>query len=517
MEEARTQVPLADRGTFKPSDEGPALRDPLGFEGYQKAWDAQESPWGESVAAGPAAIGGHPVELALFDFSFFGGSMGEIAGERLSLAMERAARRRVPFVLRTSTGGARMQEGMAALVQMPKVVAARMAMGRSHVPFVAVLGHPTTGGVLASVGALADLTYAEAGATIGFAGPRVVESFTGKAPGRTSHKASTALKSGLVDDEVSPAEVAGRIATFLDILKATGRSLIPSPPTNSPVASASGGSTGAPVGSASGGSTGAPVGSASGGSTYGGRIEPWDAVRAARDPARPRGRALVEAMSEGTLVELRGDRQGVDDEAVMTAITRVGERKMLVIALEHGHSPTPSGFRKARRALEIAGRLGLPVATLVDTAGADPSPASENAGIAWEIARLFEAMLTAPVPVIAVVTGEGGSGGALAFATADRLLIYRDATFSVIGPEAAAQILWRDPSRAAEAATLQALTAHDLRGLGIADEVVEDTLTPEGLASVLAYHLARLEDERPGGDWGRSRQNRWRKPRGKQE
>jgi acetyl-CoA carboxylase alpha subunit len=128
---------------------------------------------------------------------------------------------------------------------------------------------------------------------------------------------------------------------------------------------------------------------------------------------------------------------------------------------------------------------------------------------------LFEAMLTIDVPVISIVTGEGGSGGALAFATGDRLLIYRDATFTVIAPEGAAQILWRDPSRAPEAARLQRLTAHDLQDLGIADEVVESRLTPEGLASVLAYHLARLEEERvAGGDWARSRQTRWREPRG---
>ncbi len=480
MREADEGIPLADAGSFRPVDDDLVTDDPLGFKGYHDSVRATQSPWGESVGAGPATIGGHDVELALFDFDFFGGSMGEVAGERLARAMERAGRRRVPFVLRVTTGGARMQEGMAALVQMPKVVAARVAFARSHLPFVVVLAHPTTGGVLASLGALADLTLAEAGATVGFAGPRVVESFTGRKPTRRSHRAESALRQGLVDEVVSSEEAPGAVQRFLGVLGHEDR-LIPAAPASGP----------------------------------GGRIEAWDAVRASRKSSRPRGRSLVEGMADNGIVELRGDRQGADDPAVVAAILRVAGRKTLVIALEHGDPPGPGAYRKARRALEVADRLRLPVTTLVDTGGADPSPDSENAGIAWEIARLFETMLTVDVPVISIVTGEGGSGGALAFATGDRLLIYRDATFSVIAPEGAAQILWRDPSRASEAARLQRLTAHDLQDLGIADEVVESPLTPDGLASVLAYHLARLEEERvAGGDWARSRQTRWREPRG---
>jgi acetyl-CoA carboxylase carboxyl transferase subunit beta len=470
-------IPLADAATFKPTEDGLIPEDPLGFTGYKESLEAADGRWGESVAVGPATISGHKVELALFDFSFLGGSMGEVAGERLARGLERAARWETPFVLRVATGGARMQEGMAALVQMPKVVAARLALARAHVPFVAVLGQPTTGGVLASLAALADLTIAEAGATVGFAGPRVVESFTGKAPTKRSHRAESAFEHGLVDEVVSSDKIKPAVTRFLNFLKKEDR-LIPVPPTM----------------------------------LYGGRIDAWDAVRSARASGRPSGRALIKGIADEPVIELRGDRQGTDDPGVVAAFVRVSGRKTLVLALDRDHPPGPGAYRKARRALEIAGRLRLPVTTLVDSRGADPSPASENAGIAWEIAKLFEAMLTAPVPIISIVTGEGGSGGALAFATADRLLIYRDAIFSVIGPEAAAQILWRDASKAADAARLQRLTAHDLQDLGIADEVVESELTAEGLASVLAYHLARLEEERAaGGEW--ARQKRWRNPR----
>ena len=492
MQDREATIPLADAGSFETFGDALAIEDPLGFDGYREAAEnalagyreasesASSGPWDESVVAGAAEIGGHKVELAFFNFDFFGGSMGEVAGERLARALERAGRRRVPFVLHVRTGGARMQEGMAALVQMPKVIAARMALGRSHLPFIAVLGNPTTGGVLASLGALADFTLAEAGATVGFAGPRVVEAFTGRAPTRKSHRSESALGAGLIDAAVAP-DVAPRVvAQFLAVMDVDSKPMIPVPePAN-----------------------------------YGGRIDAWEAVEAARHRKRPRARALVNGLAE-IGVELHGDRQGTDDEAVITALVRVAGRKMCVIALDHEHSPGPGGYRKARRALQIAERLSLPVATIVDTRGADPSPASENAGIAWEIARLFEDILSLPLPVISVVTGEGGSGGALAFAVGDRLLIYRDAVFSVIGPEAAAQILWRDPSKAADAARLQRLTAHDLQDLGIADEVVESELSPEGLASVLAYHLARLEEERAAGrNWAIDRQTRWRNPRG---
>jgi acyl-CoA carboxylase subunit beta len=481
VKDALERVPLVDEGSFARFEDALGIEDPLGFDGYRAAVEKVESGWDESVVAGSATISRHQVEIGFFNFDFFGGSMGEVAGERIGRAFERAGRRRVPFVLHVRTGGARMQEGMAALVQMPKVVAARMALGRSHLPFIVVLGNPTTGGVLASVAALADFTVAEAGATVGFAGPRVVEAFTGRPATRTSHRAESALAHGLVDSVVAAEDVAPLVAQFLAVMKVDSKPTIPVPENL----------------------------------LYGGRIEAWDAVQAARDPARPRARVLVAGLADREVVELRGDRQGVDDPAVITALVRVAGRKVLVLALDHDHTPGPGAYRKARRALAIAERLRVPVATIVDTRGADPSPASENAGVAWEIAGLFEALLALPVPVISVVTGEGGSGGALAFATADRLLIYRDATFSVIGPEAAAQILWRDASKAPEAARLQRLTAHDLQDLGIADEVVESRLSPEGLASVLAYHLARLEEERAAGrNWAHDRQTRWRNLRG---
>lgn len=492
MEEVagETAPALFDDGTFSPEDSELTSNDPLGWPGYQDALAAARAPErDESVRAGAAEINGHDVELALFDFSFFGGSMGEVAGERLARGMERAAARKVPFVLRTATGGARMQEGMRALVQMPKVVAARCSLAKAAVPFVAILGHPTTGGVLAGLAALADVTVAEAGATIGFAGPRVAEGFTGEPLTGISHTAETALVSGLVDDVVEPAEVRTYLERALTTLSADGT---PSAPLKAPTDITPSAASEAPAAAS-------PYPRAA-----------WEAVIAARSSERRLSFELLLEMTD-SLIELRGDRQGEDDPAVDAAIARIGGRRVVAITLDRERTPGPGGFRKARRCVELATRLGLPLVTLVDTKGADPSEHAEAAGIAWEIAKLFEALLTAPVSTLSIVTGEGGSGGALAFACTDVLLVYEDAIFSVIGPEMAAQILWRDPAEAPKAAEYLKPTSAGLRALGIADGVLPEPLNADTTAAAIAYHLGRLgEAPQTPADRVAHRLDRWR-------
>ena len=470
---------LIDSGSFD-ADRPVAAADPLGYPGYAEALararERSEAP--EAVSAGAATIGGTPVEVAAFDFSFLGGSMGSGAGETLARAMERAVARGVPFVLRTETGGARMQEGMASLVQMPKVVAARVELGRAAQPFVAVLGHPTTGGVLASLGGLADVTIAEAEATIGFAGPRVVETATGRRLPDDSHTAAAAAAAGLVDAVVDADSVRGAVGTVLSILRATPAGAgtpIDAPPASDADA-----------------------------------IDSWRALQDVRSAEWPRAPALARSMAEA-FFELRGDRAGTDDPACRAALVTIRGARALVLALDHDLSPGPGAYRKAVRCVRSASRLGLPVVTLVDTRGADPSEQSEAGGIAWAIAELFETMLRAPVPVVSVVTGEGGSGGALAFACADVLLAYEGAVFEVIAPELAAQILWRDPGRAPDAARLLQVGAGSLERLGICDGVLRGRPDPGSLAAAVAYHLARLEDATAAGvPRDASRRQRWR-------
>ncbi len=465
---------IVDRDTFVPEHDGLTSRDPLNFEGYGDALARAREKAGvdESVVYGAARIGAIDVEIAAFGFGFLGGSMGEVTGERLARAMERAVQRRTPFVLRTATGGARMQEGMRSLVQMPKVVAARIALGEAGCPFIAVLGHPTTGGVLASVGGVADVTVAEAGATIGFAGPRVAERFTGTPVTERSHTATSAYGAGLVDELVSARDAHAFVASVLKTLQPDDPRAVDGPPSfddSTP-------------------------------------DDPWGLVESVRRDDHPIAPELVKGATDA-FVELRGDRAGGDDPAVFAGICRLGGRRVVAIALDRRHHPGPRGYRKARRAIAIAVRLRLPIVTVIDTRGADPSADSENGGIAWEIAQLFETILTAPVPVLSIVTGEGGSGGALAFASGDVLLAFRRSIFSVIGPEGAAEILWRDANRAPEAARALKLTATDLRELGIADEILDGPPTAAGLSSAIADFLDRPRDD---ADPSITRRDRWR-------
>ncbi|MGH2805752.1 MAG: carboxyl transferase domain-containing protein [Actinomycetota bacterium] len=476
-ERAETAASLADPGSFEAQDLDLRTSDPLHFADYATALEQAREHSGadESVTAGPATIGGIPVELATFEFGFLGGSMGEVAGERLSRALERAAERRVPFVLRTSTGGARMQEGMRSLIQMPKMVAARLQLARTHQPYIAILGHPTTGGVLASLGATADVTIAEADATVGFAGPRVAERFTGTPLPPGSHSANHAYTHGLVDELVSPADAHAYIATALKMLAPDAPDDVDEPATVDD----------------------------------GAERDAWDIVEAVRNTTRPLAVDLIRAGAE-LFVELRGDRQGSDDPAVLCGLARIMGRRAMVIAMDRNHDPGPDGYRKARRCVDIAGRLDIPVVTLVDMRGADPSAESEASGLAWAIAALIETMLQTPASVISIVTGEGGSGGALAFATGDELLIFQDAIFSVIAPEGAAEILWRDATMAPQAARFLRLTATELHDLGIADAVIRSPLNDETVRAVIALAIDRAR-ERTGDDRAAARQQRWRR------
>jgi acetyl-CoA carboxylase carboxyl transferase subunit beta len=466
---------LVDEGSFDAIAQDLSTSDPLVYPGYAEFVEQARATTqrDESVVVGRATMSGTSVIVGSFDFAFLGGSMGEVAGERIARGLELAAETSAPFILRTSTGGARMQEGMRALVQMPKVVAARATLADAGVPFIAALAHPTTGGVLASIGALADVTVAESDATIGFAGPRVAEQVGGKPLTGGSHTATSAFAHGLVDEVVPPSDVRSFLVNALDVLAPDD----PVPPEAIPPSMTAGLQLGA-----------------------------WDAVVAARAPDRPTAPELARDMLN-PIVELRGDRGGTDDPALTCLMGRVAGRRVVVLALDRSYAPGPGAFRKAKRVISIAVRLRIPVVTLVDTRGADPTEESENAGIAWEIASLFETMLGAETAVLSVVTGEGGSGGALAFATADVLLAYENSIFSVIGPEAAAVILWRDGTRAQEAAALLKPTAADLLALGIADGLIEEPPSPDSLAAAVTYHLARLSKQPP--DPG-SRRKRWR-------
>ena len=216
------------------------------------------------------------------------------------------------------------------------------------------------------------------------------------------------------------------------------------------------------------------------------KLTPWQKTLVARHPDRPKGLAYVEALIED-FTPLAGDRAFADDAAVIGGMGRFRGRAVMVLGTEKGTDTDsrvkhnfgmarPEGYRKARRLIELAGRFGLPILSFVDTAGAFPGIEAEARGQAEAIARSIEACLDAPVPMVATIIGEGGSGGAIALAAADRVLMLEHSIYSVISPEGCASILWRDAAQANTAADALKLTAEDLRKLALIDLVVPEPL-----------------------------------------
>jgi acetyl-CoA carboxylase carboxyl transferase subunit beta len=340
-------------------------------------------------------------------------------------------------------------------VQLARTAAAAQRHAAAGLLSLAIYGSPTTGGVFVSYASLVDLRAAHPTATIGFAGPRVAEDALGARLPPGSHTARSLYETGLLDALVEPGDEATWINTALGLHTAPLPTR-PLPAVQDP------------------GVEGA-----------------WGEVLRARAVGRPTGIDRAARLCS-SWSELRGA-----DPVVRAGLAMIGERRCVVVATDRYSGqgrPSPDGYRLAQRAVELAGRVGLPVVTLVDTPGADPSPEAELEGIGREMALTFAAFAACPTPMVSVCVGEGGSGGALALCCGDRLLISEHAIFSVIGPEGAAAILERDPAKAPEVAERLRLTARDLAELGIADEVIAEGQDALDAAVVEALDKAVVGD-----------------------
>jgi acetyl-CoA carboxylase carboxyl transferase subunit alpha len=240
------------------------------------------------------------------------------------------------------------------------------------------------------------------------------------------------------------------------------------------------------------------------------KLTPWQKTQIARHPDRPHFNTIVASLFDDFL-PLAGDRAFADDQAILGGLARLGDRRLVVIGHEKGNDTAsrlrhnfgmgkPEGYRKAIRLMQLADRFGLPVVTLVDTSGAFPGIEAEERGQAEAIARSTEQCLALGVPMVAAVVGEGGSGGAIALATADRVLMFEHAVYSVISPEGCASILWRTADKAADAAAAMKVTAQDLKALGVIDSIVPEPLggahrdPAEAIATLGAAIHTALED-----------------------
>jgi acyl-CoA carboxylase subunit beta len=469
---------LADPRSFREIDRGLISVDPLQFID-RKPYRARllearrQTGLREAVTTGLCRIGGRPVVLAVFDFEFLGGTMGSVVGEKVANAFQHATRRRIPLVSVAASGGARMQEGMLSLMQMAKVSAAAARHDRHGLPFISILTDPTFGGVTASFASLGDVIISEPGAQIGFVGPRVIEQTTGATLPPDSHRAETLFRHGLVDLIVPRERLRATVSYLVGHLAGT-----PAPrPRNGRTPAAPGG----------------------------GGLAAWEEVQLARHVARPTAVDYIARMTT-EFVELHGDRQGGDDPAVVGGLAELDGQTIMIIGQERGGTleaqadrhhgmAGPGGYRKALRLARLAAKFHIPVVTLVDTPGADPSYEAERGGIALALAENLAAMAGLPTPVVAVIIGEGGSGGALAMGVGDRVLMMEHAIYSVISPEGAAAILYRDVAQAQSLSTALKITARDLRRLGVIDEIVPEPaggahLDHAAAAAALAAHVS---------------------------
>ncbi|GAA4732028.1 hypothetical protein GCM10023328_09090 [Modestobacter marinus] len=485
---------LVDAGSFTETVFPEREADPLDFTDLRPYPDrlrdaASRSGESEAVVAGVATIGGTPVALAVMDFGFLGGSMGVEVGRRVSGAAALALERGLPLLAVCASGGARMQEGVFSLFQMARVSEAFGRLREAGLFSVCVLTDPTYGGVSASFATLASVLVGERGAHVGFAGPRVVQETIRAELPRDFQTAEFLLAHGLVDRVESRAELRPLLVRLLALhAPDRPRGAVEDEDEAEPVVPDT-----------------APVPDS----------DPWEVVQRARVVDRPTTLDYLHTAFDD-FVELHGDRAYGDDPALVGGVASIGGHSVVVLGHEKGHSvrervahefgmPHPEGYRKALRLLGHAEVHGLPVVTLVDTPGAHPGPEAEEHGQSHAIAEIIMRSSRLRVPVVSVVTGEGGSGGALALCTSDRLLVLENAYLSVISPEGCAAILWRTATAAPTAARAMRLGAAHLHRSGIATSVVAEPpggahTDPAAAARLLRAALRRELDELAGHD-----------------
>lgn len=450
---------VADENTFEEWDARMEFVNPLQFKGYEGKVKSLQEKTGldEAVVTGKARIGGHETMLAVCDGRFLMASMGQIVGEKITRAVERATKEKLPVIIFACSGGARMQEGMVSLMQMAKTAAALKRHSEAGLLYVSVLTDPTTGGVTASFAMLGDVTLAEPQALIGFAGPRVIEQTIGEKLPKGFQRSEFLLEHGFLDRIVERHEMRQVLCEILRLHEAGQQDFSEEVQQKSEL---------------------------SGETTQKSEKTAWERVQISREKDRPVGQDYIEQLFPDFL-EFHGDRYFGDDPAIIGGIASFQGKKVTVLAQAKGKStkenvernfgmPSPEGYRKALRLMKQAEKFGRPVLCFVDTPGAFCGLEAEERGQGEAIARCLFEMSDLKVPVLSLVIGEGGSGGALAMAVANEVWMMENAVYSVLSPEGFASILWKDSTRAKEAAEVMKLTATDLQKLGMIEKVIPE-------------------------------------------
>lgn len=486
---------LTDVGTFEEWNKEMPFSNPLDFPNYEKKVESarEKTNLNEAIVIGKAKIDGNPAVVGVCDARFIMSSMGHVVGEKITEAVERATKEKLPVILFACSGGARMQEGIVSLMQMAKTSAALKKHSDAGLLYVPVLTDPTTGGVTASFAMLGDIILAEPGALIGFAGPRVIEQTIGQKLPEGFQRAEFQLEHGFVDAIVERKNLKITLNRILkmhhiregfadfDPLRMDDN-YEPTELIRERAARAKG-------------------------------LTPWEKVKAARKVDRPSATDYMENIFD-EFMEFHGDRYFRDDPAIVGGVAYLDGQPVTVIGIQKGKDfkdcmkhnygmPSPEGYRKAIRLMKQAEKFGRPVITFVNTAGAYCGMEAEERGQGEAIARNLYEMSALKVPVLCIMIGEGGSGGALALAVGNEVWMMENATYCVLSPEGFASILWKDGKRAKEASEIMKITAMDLKSLGVIEQIipeygVADAKACESISRYLKGNIKKFLEKQNG-------------------
>ena len=476
---------LVDDGSFIEWNKTMPISNPLDFPDYETKLEEerQKSKLNEAVVTGEATIGNIRTAIAVCDARFMMSSMGRVVGEKITAAVENATKEKMPIIIFSCSGGARMQEGLISLMQMAKTSAALKRHHEAGQLFISFLTDPTMGGVSASFAMLGDIILAEPKALIGFAGPRVIAQTIGTKFPEGFQSAEFLLEHGFIDAIVERSEQRSVLKKILRAhtsgFKKVARQ--ESQDENTEKVTEKRPKVKAPKNA-------------------------WDSVLLSRRPDRPTAKDYIDRMFSFFL-ELHGDRLSGDDGAIIGGIANYYGKPVMVVAEQKGKSikenkirnfgmPKPSGYRKALRLMKHANKFNMPIICIVDTPGAFCGIEAEEKGQAEAIARALFEMSDMTVPILSVVIGEGGSGGALALALANEVWMLEHSIYSILSPEGFASILYKDAKKSKEAAEVMKITSKELLALGVIDRVIKEDipLTVDTMDTVIEEMVSNMDD-----------------------
>lgn len=448
---------LADESTFVEWDSDLQLSNPLHDEEYeQKSISVSlEHKLKDAIITGEIHLDGHRVAIGVMDTRYMMASMGYVVGEKVTRLFERARKMKLTVLIFCCSGGARMQEGIISLMQMEKTAAAVSLHSDAGLLFISVLTNPTMGGVTASFAMQADIVVAEKNAKVGFAGSRVIEQNTGERLPENFQTADFQLEHGFLDDVIAREDIKGYLSKVLELHgEKVRRSLRHKAQEKSNQLQEADNSD----------------------------TDAWETVLEARARKRPTSLEYINTIFD-SFIELHGDRVIRDDHAVVGGIASIAGRTVTVIGHQKGKSDiteakyrnwgmaSPSGYRKALRLMKQAEKFNRPIIFFIDTIGAACGIDAEEQGQGYVIASILKSVSSIKVPILSIIHGEAGSGGALAFGVANEVWILENAVYSILTPEGYASILWKDNTRANEAARLMKMTSGDLKKLNIVERI----------------------------------------------